>query len=431
MIAQVLESVAGRSNGADAARKTDDTVSLTLRNGSPVALSHQREEQLFLRVLVDGRVGRAETGTRDTDALAAAALASAVHGPELPLLFPGWSPLPTVTVSFPRAAGAEGDQLTSIGQSLTERLRGDGRTIRISVERSAGAVAVGNTRGVEARYQVSSIAIGADVEVESMPHHLFRAGWTGADLPGDEILADLAAQLETQISWSTNRAVVARPARVVLLPEALAVLLGPLRQVLLGETAHPRGAGVAQTVGEPWLSPLFTLRDEPLLDGRPASRPIDDEGVPCWQQPLVMEGRLQRTLIDLETGALVGAPATGHGRRSISGRPRAGWSNVVVDSGLATEADMLARAGEGLVVGELTGGPIARGGAFSLPIALGWGVSNSEVTGIVDAAILAGNTFDMLRHIVAISSNRRWVGSQLLPAVVVDGLRFAARRNPA
>ncbi len=428
MIAQVLEAVTGRAEGADATRKTDDTLALTLDDGDVVAISDQHEEQVFLRVLVEGKVGRAETGTNDTAALAAAALNSAAHGPELPLLFPGFSPLPTVTVSYPRAAAAQSDELGSIGRALTERLRADGRHIRVAVERSSGAVAVGNSRGVEARYQVSCIALDVAVEFESDSMRRVRTGWTGADLPTDAVLTELAAQLERQISWSARPATVVRPARVVLLPEALAVLLAPLRQVLAGESALTRVAGGQDQVGEPWLSPLFTLRDEPLMDGRPASRPIDDECVPCWQQPLVKDGRLQRTLVDLETGALAGVPATGHARRTIGGRPRAGWSNVVVDGGSGPDADLFTRAGDGLVVGSLTEGPLARGGTFSLPIGLGWGIAGGEITGKVDSAVLAGNCFDMLRQIVGVSSERRWVGSQLLPSVLVDGLRVASRR---
>lgn len=428
MIAQVLAAVAGRAEGADATRKTDDTLAVTLDDGDAVAISHQHEEQVFLRVLVEGRVGRAEAGTNDTTALATAALNSAAHGPELPLLFPGWSPLPTVTVNYPRAAAAQSDDLTRLGRALTERLRADGRRIQVSVERSSGAVAVGNSRGVEARYQVSCIAVDVAVEFDADSMRRVRAGWTGADLPDEAVLTDLAAQLETQIRWSAKPVTVVRPPRVLLLPEALAVLLSPLRQVLAGESALTRVAGGQDQVGEPWLSPLFTFWDDPLMDGRPASRPIDDECVPCWRQPLVKEGRRQRTLVDLETGALAGVPATGHARRTIGGRPRAGWSNIVMDAGAGSDADLLARAGEGLVVGVLSGGPLARGGTFSLPIGLGWGISAGEITGRIDSAILAGNSFDMLRQIVAVGSERRWVGSQYLPSVLVDGLRFATRR---
>ena len=52
MIAQVLAAVAGRAEGADATRKTDDTLAVTLDDGDAVAISHQHEEQVFLRVLI-------------------------------------------------------------------------------------------------------------------------------------------------------------------------------------------------------------------------------------------------------------------------------------------------------------------------------------------------------------------------------------------
>ncbi len=427
MIAQLLESVAGRSECADATRKTDDTLSLTLDDGDVAEVTHQREEQTFLRVLSGGRVGHAAVVGVEPESLVAGAIASAANGREVPLLLPRPSPLPAVATNFPQAAVVQADELVQVARALTERLRCSDRRVQVGIERSAGMVAVGNSRGVEARYQISCISVDAAVETGRESVQRISANWSGCTLPDAAALSTLAAQLDTQLEWSARSATAAaHPRRVVLLPAALASILAPLRQLLMGE--GPIGTVGHEEAGEPWLSPLLTLSDEPLLHGRPASRPIDDEGVTCWSQILVREGRLQRTLTDLESGALAGVPATGHARRTRAGRPRATWSNVVVEAGQATDADLFAQAGESVVIGALASGPQARGGTFSLPIALGWALSGGEIAGKLDSAILSGNTFDVLRQIVAVGADRVWVGSQLLPAMVVEGLRFAGRR---
>jgi PmbA protein len=183
---------------------------------------------------------------------------------------------------------------------------------------------------------------------------------------------------------------------------------------------------LVEGLDEPILHPSFTLRDDPWLELRPGSRAIDDDGVTTWPQLLIENGAVQHCAVDLETGAAVHRPATGHGRRTTFGRPHAGFGNLLITPGEATLEELLSAVGDGVLVERLAGvSGIGRSGAFQLPVALGYRVQGSEVVGRVEGAVLSGNAFDAFAAIGGVGRERDWVGSCFLPSMLVDGLSVA------
>ena len=77
----------------------------------------------------------------------------------------------------------------------------------------------------------------------------------------------------------------------------------------------------------------------------PGTRPIDDEGVVTQRRVLVERGLLKGALADLEAAARFGIPATGHARQSGNSRTWIGWSNVVMEPGGASAADVVHASG--------------------------------------------------------------------------------------
>ena len=72
------------------------------------------------------------------------------------------------------------------------------------------------------------------------------------------------------------------------------------------------------------------------------------------------------------------------------------------------------------------GNPIS--GEFSVNVQLGYKIENGEIVGRVKNVMLAGNTYDAPRDIVAIGDNAQWVrGSLLTPPVQIGKLSVAAR----
>jgi PmbA protein len=426
VIARLLERAAARAEAADVRVATDDTLVLTLADDAVTSAAALAEQGTCLRVRHEGRVGRAATSMRDIEGLVERALASAAVGEPLPLLLPGPSPLPPVLVHDAAAAALGVDALAKLGGRLASRVRRDGRRVTVHLERSAGSVRIGNTRGVDAGYDASLVALELTV-VRTADGVMATRHVAAVDVPDDLVLDALAADIERQLEWARSSASTPTvPGAALLMPPAVRGLLAPVLDALVIRGEPSPMSPLVDGLDEPILHPSLTLRDDPWLELRPGSRAIDDDGVTTWPQLLIEEGAVRHCAVDLETGAAVHRPATGHGRRTTFGRPHAGFSNLLLAPGEAALAELLAAVGDGLLVERLAGvSGIGRSGAFHLPVALGYRVQGGEVSGRVEGAVLAGNVFDALGAVGGVGRERQWVGSCFLPALVVEGLSVA------
>jgi PmbA protein len=419
VIPGLLEEAARRATAADVIAKRDDTLVLEWRNGQVVRAEAFAEAGTALRVLVDGRVGHAGTND-DVERLVERAVASARTGPLVPLLQPAPSPLPAVLTATPRAAAAGVTALAALGAGVAARLARAGRDVTLRVERSCGDVRVANARGVDAAYDMTLVHLA--VEVTRHADGLVAAAeLSGVDVPEESDLDALVADVERQLDRAALAAELpADGVPVVLLPRAVRAFLAPVLEGLLGRHVYAGHSPFAEAVDEPMLDRALTLRDDPWLEGRPGSRPIDDESVPTWPRTLVDAGVVAGFATDLETAALVGRPATGQARWRTYGKPQAAFGNLLLAPGEASLERLLAQAGEALLVDRLGGvAGVPRSGAFGMPVALGYRVERGEVTGVVRGGLLSGNVFEALNAVGGVGLEREWVGDAFLPALLV------------
>jgi PmbA protein len=249
--------------------------------------------------------------------------------------------------------------------------------------------------------------------------------------PDDGDLERLAGRIVRKIELS-GRIVEPPEGRLPVLftPEGLEAVLMPVRQALSGKSVLQGISPLGGKLGETMFDTRFSIGDDPLAAGRIASRAADEEGVPSSRLPLIERGVVRAFVYDLETAARAGARSTAHGQRSTFGKPGIQFSNLVLQTGEHDEAALLAEVGNGLVVDELIG--VGQGnvssGAFSHPVALAWRVDKGEITGRVKDAAVAGNAFELLRRIVAIGREGRWLGgTRYVPPIVIEGVSVARR----
>ena len=427
MIGRLLETAAARADAADVLLTSDDTLVLRLEDGSIASAAALAEQGALVRVLRDGRVGSAGASGPGDEALVERALAIAACGEPLPLLLPGPSPLPPVISHDAAAASLGADGLAGLARRLGARVQRDGRRVAVHAERSAGSVQFGNTRGVDAAYDASLVSFELVVQrtadgVVASRHH------ASVDVPDDAVLDALAADVERQLEWARADAPAPiAPGPVLLLPAALRSVLVPVLDALVVRGEPSPMSPLVEGLDAPVLHPSLTLRDDPWLELRPGSRALDDDGVTTWPQLLIEDGAVRHCAVDLETGAALARPSTGHGRRPPLGRPHAAFSNLLLAPGEHDLAALLAALGDGLLVERVSGAAgLAPAGALHLPVALGYRVQGGEVRGRVDGALLAGNVFDALGAVVAVGRERQWVGSAFLPPILLERLTVAA-----
>jgi PmbA protein len=199
-------------------------------------------------------------------------------------------------------------------------------------------------------------------------------------------------------------------------------LIGVLLAGLSAEAVQKRRSLFAGKLGERvGAAGLDLVDDGRLLDG-PGATPFDDEGVPTRRNVLLAGGVLQRFLHNTASAAREGARSTGNAARgSFKSTPGISAHNVFFEPGDKDQAGLLAQAGEGLLVQDMSGvhsgaNPIT--GDFSVGVTGLW-FRNGELAEPVREATVAAQLLEMLQGIVAVGSDLTWTtgsvgGSSLL-----------------
>jgi PmbA protein len=432
VIERLLHAVAGRVAAADAVTKTDATVTVSLDDEGRVTVTESRSEVSHLRITRDGRVAAASGTDLVPHVLAERALTDLPEGEQITLHFPAPAPLPGVMTRSPQAAVAGPEALLSMLRPFAGRLARTSRRVEVWAERSSGLVRVGNTRGVLAEYEASTVGVGAVIEsIGTGAAPPCRLHVAGATMPSLVEIEGLVAEADRRLDPPPveSHGVPARMP-VCFAPRALAVLLLPLRAALLGREALLGGSPIrGRNRGEPLFDARFSLVDDALVPARPGSRPIDDDGVVSRRVDLVREGRLAAMAADLRIGALAGVPSTGNGWRPPFGPPRVGFTNLLVRAGEADRSALLAPLSPGLLVEDLDWGPGPNPLTGAILARAPWAylVEQGEVRGRVEGVSLTGNVFDLLTRVVAVGSDATWVGSWCAPSMVFEGVGVVGR----
>ena len=437
----------GDGGGADALWRRAERTSVAFEWGRLKSAGATEETGINLRVRYRGRVGVAgmtgivgdDAGTRQAAPLLDRAVASAELGEELELAFPSRAPLPRVPTFFDRAADASLDQLIQLGQGVLERLTREGCQVNVAIEREVSETRVANTAGAEGAYRATAVGVTADVwriagdDVLTVGDEI-----TGADLPAQRELDGLVQSITARLDFAL--AIAAPPEGalpVVFTPAGLSAVLLPITQGLSGKAVLQGISPLGKKVGERVFDERFALTDDPIVPGRAASRPLDDECVPSRVTSLVERGVVRRFIYDLETAARARTASTGHGQRGIFGKPVPAYTNLILgETGNGKRerspqfgGGLLGDIKDGLVVDELIGvgqGNVI-GGAFSHPVALAYRVERGEITGRVKDAAVAGNVYELLGRIAGFGNDARWSGTRFAPSLLLEGVSVARR----
>jgi PmbA protein len=437
VIERVVELVRARGATGDALRRRAERTSVTFESGRLKACAANEETGINLRVLVDGRMGVAGTTAGDAIDLVTRAIASAALGETVPLVFPGAAPLPAIATSAAAATDAPLDRLTAIGAELVGRLAREGCQVGVTIEREIAQTRVLNTAGADATYSTTTVAVGVDLARFAGDDVLFISDlYAGTDLPTSADLDALVRSIDDRYTPALR--VVSSPEGalpVVFTPSGLSAIVVPLEQALSGKTVLQGISPLGAKVGERLFDERFSLADDPLAPGRPASRPVDDEGTPSRRLPLIERGVVRGFVYDLETAARAGTASTGHGARGTFGKPHVDYSNLVLGSGEwgvgngRLGGGLLDAITDGLLIDDLIG--VGQGnvisGAFSHPVALAYRVERGAVTGRVKDAAVAGNVYDLLKRIGDFGDDGRWLSSRWAASLLLEGVSVARR----
>ncbi|MBN1919978.1 MAG: TldD/PmbA family protein [Anaerolineae bacterium] len=410
-----------------------ESTKVRFESNSLKATQVEETSGLAVRVVKDGRMGfAASSDVTATEKLMANALESAAYGDPAPFTFPGLQTPPEVACYDSIIAEFSIPRLVEIGQEIMAYLR------EVDPE---GMVSVDLQRRIE-RFSLRNHA-GADVAEMRTPFSLSF----GVDrVKGDDML--MVYDMQGTTLWETDfmapvrrlaekfrlaqRIVPLSSARMPVLfsPPGAVVLTYPLMLGLSGKNVVKGISPLAKRAGEEIFDHRITVADDATLSGRFSSAPYDDEGVPHRRTVLIENGVLQGFYYDLKTAARAGVTSTGNGSRSLFGLPDPAPTNLVLNAGETPLSEMLASIKDGVwiegVLGLGQGNIIS--GAFSNPLALAFKIENGEIVGRVKNASIAGNIYELLRHVGAISRETEWVYQDFSqPYILLEDMNIIAK----
>ena len=212
----------------------------------------------------------------------------------------------------------------------------------------------------------------------------------------------------------------------VVLDETVAASFAGLIGGGLSAKAVQRGRSpFADRLGAEVASDAFVLHDDGRDPQGPGSAPFDAEGVPRRRTALIEGGRLRSFLYDTYSANRESRSSTGSAaRQGYRSLPSVSTSNLMVSPGSLSLAQLLAQAGEGILVTDVAGlhsgvNPVT--GVFSVG-ASGRVIRGGQLAEPVREFTIAGELVAMLSAVSAAGAEARWVpfgGSVSTPPLLV------------
>jgi len=430
---------AAKSAGADAADAVyyrNSSTEVQVRLGALEDVGRSDGEEIGLRLFVGKRSASVSSSDLSRDALSAlveraAAMAREAPEDEFAGLAPedrlfrgeaveidaddGADPAPAVLKA--RALAAEEAARAVAGVTNSE---GAGASAGRSL--MALATSTGFVRGfVSSGYGCSASVIageGAGMQRDYAYHSTRHL----ADLEGAEDIGQRAGQ--RAVDRLNPGKLASGPMPVVFDPRVGSSLLGHLASAITGAAIARRTSFLLGKRGERIFAHGITIRDDPHRLRGLRSRTFDGEGLPTLPANIVADGVLQTWLLDSASARQLGEAPTGHATRGGSGAPGAGTSNLFMEAGNHSVADLIGDIKLGVFVTELIGqgvngitGDYSRG-------ASGFAIRHGQLAESVAEITIAGNLKDMFLALTP-ADDLVFRRAMDVPTLRIDGMTIA------
>jgi len=427
-----------QSQGADAADALfaeGTSLSLSWRKGEVEQLERSEGMDLGLRVFVgksQAIVSSSDIGKRALGELVERAVAMAKSVPEDP--FAGLADPDQLATAF-----TDFDMFDPSEPSADELTQ----SARIAEEAGLEVAGVSNSEGAHAGFSQSSIAFAASngfAHTYQRSRHSLSASMlagegTGMERDYDYTGAVWAEDLQSAeaIGRSAGERAVKRldPQKaktqqvpVVFDNRAARSLVGHLSGAINGSSIARGTSFLKDKMGEDIFAPGVTIIDDPHRIRGLRSAAFDDEGLPTQKRNVIDQGKLTTWFLDLRSARQLGLESTGHAGRGVSSPPSPGASNLYLEAGSMSVAELIKDIKAGFYVTELIGmgvntvtGDYSRG-------ASGFWIENGEITHAVSEVTVAGHLSDMFKSLTPANDLEFLYGVDA-PTVRIEGMTLA------
>ncbi|WEK45680.1 MAG: TldD/PmbA family protein [Candidatus Andeanibacterium colombiense] len=215
-----------------------------------------------------------------------------------------------------------------------------------------------------------------------------------------------------------------KPMSVVFDPRVGNSLLGHLLGGISGAAIARKASFLLGREDEELFPAGIRIVEDPLRPRGLRSRPFDGEGLPTAARAWVEHGRITGWMTNAAAARQLGIGLTGHASRGGGGAPGISASNLHLEAGSVSVAELIADIEEGVFVNELIGqgvngvtGDYSRG-------ASGFRIVKGEIAGPVAEFTVAGNLVDMFKA-MSVADDLEFQRSMDVPTIRIEGMTVA------
>src|SRR5688572_12943596 len=426
----IIAKSAGAKDAAARAYRVRD-VSLDYRDGKVEKISESTTRGVNIQLYVDGRFSSASTSDLRPDALKtfitdSIALAKSISPDPFralpdPALYKGQSDT-NLQLEDPKYLGVTADE----GRAVAKVMHDASRTVKgneaiLSVTSSFSSNLVENwmvtSNGFSGANRGTSFFISTGVSAKDAdgrrPEEYDYAGsrfWAG--VPNPAKIGTSAAQRTLMRLGSKKGETMAM--NVVVDNRAAGRLIGMLAGPLSAGALQQKRSFLEGKLGQPILSPLVSITDDPLVPKAFGSRKFDMEGIAAKPRVVIENGVLKSYYID-----------TYYGRKLKMEPTSGGPSNLTWKLGSKSQRELLADIKDGLLITSFIGGNSNGGtGDFSVGV-VGFRVRNGQIAEPVAEMNLSGNHLEFWKKLIAIGNDPFPYSSLRTPTLVFENVSVA------
>lgn len=438
---ELLKDAQKRADSAEVYEVESHSIPVQFESSELESLKKVETRGAALRLIKDGKLGLSTTTNfDDSSEVVNRAVETAKLGDDAGFEFPGEGRTESIETFDPEVAELTSADLMDYGRMSIQSIKEFGSEIEVNVDvnRSVNEVRIANSEGMEVEEKRSSVSLTVELkDVSKNDIFSFHEREVAQHL--EDFKPEEAIKLAIQkLKWARNQVKISSGSfPVVFTPKGTLVLLLPLLAGFNGKNVFQGTSPLDESLGDRLFSGKLSIADHGSIEGSPARRSFDDEGLPVERTALVESGVIKNYLYDLQTAGLASAEPTGNGLKGglISGGdfrspPTISPTSLLIGKGNKTFGKMITEIDGGLVVDQVLGlgqgNPLS--GEFSNNVSVAYKIENGEVVGKVKNTMIAGNVYDLLESGVDFGRDADWIGGGLkTPPITVDGVNVVQK----
>lgn len=276
-----------------------------------------------------------------------------------------------------------------------------------------------DSQGLEARHTETSFEIGYESTVEDAEGNRFSSYWWDAS-PTLKALKwkDCAEKAFNRASAQIGpKEIPGGKYTLIVDSECASKLLTPVLNALGGSSLQQKNSFLTDSLGKKLFPESLTVMDLPLTPGDTGCRLFDSEGVATRERAIIDKGVVNTYFLNTYIAGKMGMEPTVEDATRVK---------VLPVGECKTQADVLRKAGDGILVTGFNGGNSnSATGNFSYGIE-GFLIHDGKIVHPVREMLITGNFLTLWGNLLAAAEDARPCLSKLIPTLAFKDVDFSA-----